>query len=162
LNALAAALLDPAMDWKIKSELEKGLPYAEARQNALEQDVGEMARLLEKPNNILAVEYLKAMFDLRIEFAPMTVKREGAGHDKVGSGEIRSASEIRQMLCEGADISRFVPEGAAELYYRDMKQGRGPVGPENLKWRYCRGCGCSARTTTTPARRDGGAWEQAV
>jgi predicted nucleotidyltransferase len=133
LNALAAALLDPAMDWKIKSELEKGLPYAEARQNALEQDVGEMARLLEKPNNILAVEYLKAMFDLRIEFEPMTVKREGAGHDKVGSGEIRSASEIRQMLCEGADISRFVPEGAAELYYRDMKQGRGPVGPENLE-----------------------------
>lgn len=133
LNALAAALLEPSIDKKILSELEKGIPYAAARQNAMEQDIGEMALLLEKPNNILAVEYLKAMFDLRIELTPMTVKREGAGHDESGIGELRSASELRAMLCKGEDITEYVPEAVRDLYLRDMHQGRGPVGYETLE-----------------------------
>ena len=133
LNEIATALLNPVLNSKIIAEMQKGIPYAAARQNVLEQEIGEMARLLEKPNNILAVEYLKAMHNLRLEFAPMTFKREGAGHDQCGNGEIRSASELRSMLCTGADISEFVPDKVKHFYYREMNQGRGPVGIDEIE-----------------------------
>ena len=133
LNALATALLDPALDRKIQLELEKGLPYAAARQNALEQEVGELARLLEKPNNILAVEYLKALYELRLPIEPLTLRRTGAGHDERGGGVLCSAAELRSMLAAGRDISHQVPKAAAEVYLREIQQGRGPVGTEALE-----------------------------
>jgi predicted nucleotidyltransferase len=133
LNALATALIDPSLDRKIKLELEKGLPYAAARQNALEQDVGELARLLEKPNNILAVEYLKALYELRSPIEPLTVRRSGAGHDERSSGALRSAAELRSMLAAGENISAQVPPAAAAVYLREIEQGRGPVGENELE-----------------------------
>ncbi len=127
LNVLAVALMDPAPDAKILAELEKGVPYAAARQRALEKDLGELARLLEKPNNILAVEYLKTLYELRGHMEPMTVKRSGAGHDRKGDGPLRSASELRGILLAGGDITAHIPEEAALVYGNEIRSGRGPV-----------------------------------
>lgn len=133
LNALAIALLDPAMDAKIQAELERGDSYAAARQRALEKEVGALAKHLEKPNNILAVEYLKALYDLRLPIEPLTVKRAGAGHDQKGFGELRSASELRAYLGAGRELKGFVPAAALEVYEAERRLGRGPVTVQRLE-----------------------------
>jgi len=133
LNALAIALLDPTVDSKIQTELERGDSYAAARQRALEKEAGDLAKHLEKPNNILAVEYLKALYDLRLPIEPMTVKRAGAGHDQKGVGEIRSASELRAYLGAGRELTGFVPAAALEVYEAERRMGRGPVTAKRLE-----------------------------
>jgi len=133
LNALAIALMEPSVDARIKAELSaEGIPYAVARQRALEVEVGEMAKLLETPNNILAVEYLKALYTLRLGMKPMTVKRHGAGHDKIGSGH-KSAAELRGFICAGKSIIEHLPREAAEVFREASVRGRGPVNISNVE-----------------------------
>jgi len=144
LNALAVALLDGAMPGKIRAELESGVSYAAARQRVLEREVGDLARLLETPNNILAVEYLKALYTLGLSLEPVTVLRAGPGHDEAAARPhrfarkepetlLRSASELRAMLSRGEDVSQSVPLPALALYRRQMDSGRGPVTDEALE-----------------------------
>lgn len=129
LNSLATALIDPALDAEIREELKSGISYAAARQAALSKSIGGLADYLESPNNILAVEYLKAIYTLRLRIEPLTVKRIGAGHDEEGG----SGSDIRSMLELGKPIKKFVPKDAYVLYKREKEQGRGPVFMEDLE-----------------------------
>ncbi|MEF9971032.1 MAG: nucleotidyltransferase family protein [Oscillospiraceae bacterium] len=129
LNALATALLDPALDAAIREELETGIPYAAARQNALTRDIGQLAEQLEKPNNILAVEYLKAIYNQHLRIEPLTILRTGAGHDEPGS----SAQAIRTLLQAGKTADHHMPREVAKVFHREEKLGRGPVSMENLE-----------------------------
>lgn len=133
LGVVAEALLDPSIDGAIRIEQSSGLSYPAARQRALEQKIGAMARILEKPNNTLAVEYIKAVYNQRLSIKPVTVRRAGAGHDMTGGGEIRSASELRAALAAGDCIDGHIPKQAADVYSREIRQGRGPVRVENLE-----------------------------
>ena len=72
-------------DSQIKEELQKGVSYPKARQNAIGSP------LLETPNNILAIEYLTYT-----SLKPIVVKRIGKGHDS--DDKEYSASEIRKNM----------------------------------------------------------------
>ena len=126
LETIAQTLLDPAVNGEIKQVLssDASLPYALARQKALETRLGELSSQLELPNNILAVEYLKAIYELRLDLQPMTVLRFGSGHDQEGESGPKSASELRRMIRKGADISPFIPKEAARVFEREIQQGR--------------------------------------
>lgn len=126
LETIAQTLLDPAVNGEIKQVLssDASLPYALARQKALETRLGELSSQLELPNNILAVEYLKAIYELRLDLQPMTVLRFGSGHDKEGESGPKSASELRRMIRKGADISPFIPKEAVQVFAREKQQGR--------------------------------------
>ena len=84
LEQLAELLLEPLFASDIKAELnsDEGISFAVARQRAAAKKVGELACQLETPNNILAVEYIKAIFDQSLHITPMTVQRFGSGHDQ--------------------------------------------------------------------------------
>lgn len=59
----------------------------------------EFAGLLDSPNNILGIEYLKALSSLNSSIRPVTITREGAGyHDQTLGSPFSSASAIRQGL----------------------------------------------------------------
>ncbi len=61
-------------------------------------------------NNILAIEYLKALDEAGSSMQPVTVKRTDAGyHASEIIGSFTSASNIRAMLLEGKDIAPYVP-----------------------------------------------------
>ena len=128
LQTLADALLAPDMDDAIRTALRTGVSYPKTRQLALRQQIGELADLLETPNNILGIEYLKAVSDLGLSLTPITVRRTGAQHDQAGEGQLRSAPELRALLEAGADISRYVPAPAAEVYAHAQ-----PVLPRDLE-----------------------------
>ncbi|MBR5992108.1 MAG: nucleotidyltransferase family protein, partial [Clostridia bacterium] len=114
----------------IKEELEGGITYAAARENAVRRLYGdEIADVISKPNNILAVEYLKAMKSIGTTFDLMPIERRGAEHDSLKeNGEFSSASALRIMLERGDERAfEFMPEASVEEFKRLEKVGRAPV-----------------------------------
>jgi len=100
------------------------LPYAKVRQLAIEKELGEDAELLSKPNNILAVEYLKAIINKKLDVIPFTIKRIGNDHDSQGGEGPCSASELREMLDSGKSIEALIPKQAFDIYNREIQLGR--------------------------------------
>lgn len=134
LERAAEALLSPALAAELRRELESGIPFAAARQRALAAVTDEeTARLVETPNNILAVEYIRAIYELGLDLGFMTVRREGAEHDGQGEGSIRSASELRSRIAAGKSCSGFMPDAAIAVFEREAERGRGPVLMETLE-----------------------------
>lgn len=106
------------------------LTFAARRQAAVAEIIGtERAALLEKPNNILAVEYLRCLRGTLIR--PVAIPRQGAGHD---DGEERdgtvSASVIRQLLYAGETerALAYMPDEAARVLRRELERGLAPAG----------------------------------
>lgn len=132
LRRLARALREPETDGLIRRYLTQGMSYAAARQRALEVTAGETAALIAEPNNILAVEYLKALDAGGWAMEPVTVLRRGARHDGEGDGVFFSASELRARCGAGEDILCLLPEPAAEVFRAELAAGRGPVTLEKL------------------------------
>ncbi len=126
LEQIAEALLDPTVTGDVKNLMERegNLSFPAARQRILEDRLGEVAGQLELPNNILAVEYLKAIYEQRAQIQPMTVLRFGSGHDQSGGDGPRSASELRRDIRNGKNVEEFMPEGAARVYRIEREHGR--------------------------------------
>ena len=62
------------------------------------------------PNNILGIEYLRALKETESAMKPYTCKRFGVDHDSdMVSEEYASASYIRDALYRGEDTSSFLP-----------------------------------------------------
>ena len=81
----------------LRKNLREGLSFPKARALAYP----EYASLLDSPNNILGIEYLKALHSMRSGIEPCTVKRIGPGHNDTTPGkEYASASAIRKLLAD--------------------------------------------------------------
>ena len=135
LDFLARKLIEPQTTGEIRALMAEDatLSFAAARQLVLERSCGPAARLLEGPNNILAVEYLKAIYDLRLELTPLAVRRTGSAHDGAGEGDKRSASELRTFLRRGEKVSSFMPAAVQAVYEKDAAMGRGTPSREALE-----------------------------
>lgn len=128
LARLARCLLEPGTVEAIRVWLarDQTLSFASARQALLSERLGpEAAALLSQPNNILAVEYLKAVYSLNLPMEVFTVQRLGAGHDGRDAGPgPRSASQLRELRAAGKDIDAFLPAPAAQVFRREREAGR--------------------------------------
>ena len=122
LQAAAAALCSAAFPAALRSQLESGLPFAAARAAAAETLCPGAADLLQTPNNILGIEYCKAILAQEAPMTPVPLPRVGAGHGQAlaesGHAQFASASALRALWAEqGADaLTPYVPEKALELY----------------------------------------------
>ena len=93
---------------------------------------GEKAVVLNGSNNILAIEYIKALKKLKSDIKPMTVKRIGADfNSKTTDKTAVSAGYIRKFVREnanGRDLSRpckdFMPEQAYPIFHELIKNGK--------------------------------------
>lgn len=95
LEEAAAALDAPDYPERLRAALGRGLSFPAARQEAAG------AACLSAPNNNLGVEYLRALRALGSTIRPLTVPRQGAGHDGPAAGGFASASELRRLFREG-------------------------------------------------------------
>ena len=143
---VSAQAKDIAKEW-----LAKGAPYSAAWQKAADAVLGSGSELFLSPNNLLGIEYLKAISVLGSKLRPITVKRVGAAHD---SSAGCSAAAVRSMLWETmreggsqrATISEeapcgnwdtrepysydpweYVPRAAAGIFKEEIDAGCGPV-----------------------------------
>ena len=105
------------LEEEIKTGVKDGSSYPRARSQAILKLFGEnAASVIESPNNILAIEYIRRMKNAR----PLAVKRLGAGyHDTDSLDGMASATAVRKLLKEGGDISRMVPEFSREILNRN-------------------------------------------
>jgi len=112
----------------LKHELEKGLSYPKARENAILfylQDVKKYSNILSSPNNVLAIEYLKAIKKLKSRIFPITVKRIGTDYNSLAvNGNIASATAIRKLLYNKKSIKKYVPAYSYEIIKSNLKMGK--------------------------------------
>ncbi len=126
----ADAVCDIRVHEIIKRELEGGISYPKARENAVLEVFGdEVASVLSQPNNILGVEYIKAIKSLSSEIKPEPVLRQGAAHDSLKeNGEFASASALRILLERGDEAAyEFMPEASVKEFERLKAVGRAPA-----------------------------------
>jgi len=110
---------------ELKRLLDSGLSFPAARQQALilsgEEKAGEV---LNYPNNILGVEYIKALIKYGSDIKPVLVKRKGAAHDSDEMCDgFFSASKLRAFLSDG-DEELFkigIPSLAFEVFRNSPK-----------------------------------------
>ena len=97
----ANLLLNEPEEMKIplKEALKEGLSYPAARAYAVKVSHPELADILETPNNILGVEYCKALLKLKSKIIPHTLKRQGQDyHSETADEGFASATGIRKLL----------------------------------------------------------------
>lgn len=133
LTALAIAAAEPENVARIRERMGQGMSFAAAREMVLHETLGPEAKLLQSPNNILGVEYLKALFSIGSAMTPVTTLRAATRHDRNASGTARSASQLRAMMEAGEDIGPYVPLPARPMPARETAEGRSPVTMEQLE-----------------------------
>lgn len=110
-----------------------GVTFAAARQAAARELLGDGADCLSRPNDTLAVEYLRALKALGGGMEPLALPRVGAGHDSPDPSPLPSASNLRRMLLSGGDWRAVLPEGAVSVLSREIAAGRAPVSLYNCQ-----------------------------
>lgn len=115
LTDLARAQLSPDYPPLLRAALAEGVSFPAARQRALEQ-MGLDAGLLTEPNNILAVEYCKAILARGCAMAPLPIHRGGGYHDETPDDENPSATALRRLIRSGADWRPWVPEAVHPVF----------------------------------------------
>ena len=116
LMATAEALLSPDFSRHLREHLDRGLSFPAARSRAL-ADMGADETLVSSPNDILAVEYCKAILAQRSPMRPAPIRREGSYHDVSADPENPSATALRALIENDMDFRPYVPtalfDGAA-------------------------------------------------
>lgn len=128
LRAVADCLDGEAYRAGLRCLLDQGMTFAAARQEAVRALAGDAAECLSRPNNALAVEYLRALKGSGI--TPLALPRVGAAHDSGEESEYPSASTIRELVLTGGDWRSVLPEES--VLSREMEAGRAPAD-----WRNC-------------------------
>ena len=109
LMATAKALLSEEFKPLLRQELEKGVSFPAARASALEM-LGLDAEILRRPNDILAVEYCKAILATGTTTKPLPIVREGSYHAETPDAENPSATALRKLISETSCWKDYVPE----------------------------------------------------
>ena len=132
LETLAALLADQAFTEEVRERLKRdpAQSFASARQSAAEARLGRPLPALRQPNNILALEYLKAIREKQLPLTPLAVARRGSGHDEAGESAYPSASELRGRLRDGRELAAGLPPEAEAVFRRERVAGRLAADPE--------------------------------
>jgi len=104
-------------DELVKKYLDAGLNYPTAMAKAI-YDISN--KKIEKPNDLLALSYIKEIIKNKYEIAPISIKRTNEYHSKNSDSNIISANLIRKMLMEKKDISSYVPKMTNDYINRDI------------------------------------------
>jgi predicted nucleotidyltransferase len=111
----AEVLLSPVFSLHLKKELSEGLSFPAARQNAVEK-LGMDGALLAKPNNILAVEYCKAILSQNSKMKPIPIGRPGDYNSTVPNPDDPSATAVRQCIADGKNWLSYIPSPAQKRF----------------------------------------------
>ena len=122
LNDLAEILCNEPKEYKeaLQKHLRNGLSFPLARQKAIEEiyPTQEFLKILEQPNNILGIEYIKALYRLNSKIKPYTIQRISSQyHDEELQEQFSSATALRQIISQGnySDLEGQIPSDCITL-----------------------------------------------
>lgn len=126
LQECARFLESPEFAPFLEKRLSEGVSFPVARQKALWDMCGEpFAEVLGSPNDILGIEYIKAINKNGFNIKPFAVKRIGVSHDSKDILEdICSASAIREMMKNETDFSKYMPKESADIFSSAIRRGK--------------------------------------
>ena len=116
----------------LRSHLAEGKPYSAAMSLAAASQGSES--LLASPNNLLGIEYLRAIKRINPELNSYTVKRVGSGYnDNSPNTPFASAAAIRASFSVSSGIcSSSLPEDVSSEIAQSIASGRFPAASEHL------------------------------
>ena len=130
LQAIADVLVNEDDEFKrnIKEELDKGNSYPKAREIVLKKVLSSenVENIMQKPNNILAIEYLKALKTTNSKIKPFDIKRKNTMHNDENINEnYASGTYIRKLFIENNfnEIKKVVPKYTYERLLELKNQG---------------------------------------
>ncbi len=137
LSSIADLLLEEPEIYRqsLQRNLRQGKSFPVAREEALIEVLGDermLREILQNPNNILGIEYLKALKKLNSSMKPYTIRREGASYHENSLGwKFDSATSIRQVFRQKEEVhgeahlqqmKASVPEDAFEIYKEYLQE----------------------------------------
>ncbi len=158
LELIVNILSDEPDEYKVllKAELSAGSSFPRARENAVRKFLSstaadlqsdsslhsgcgssDAASCLSDSNNILGIEYLKALKKMTSSIKPITIRRIGNEYNSTTlDAELSSASSIRTAIVakrlKPTELADYLPEYSVKLMGNEFINGRGPVGIENF------------------------------
>lgn len=114
LMEAASALLGDGFPPLLRQELDTGKSFPAAREAALKR-LGVETDLLSQPNNILAVEYCKAILSQGADMEPFPIRRQGSYHALSVDAENPSATAVRNLMLIAHNWKSCVPQEARPL-----------------------------------------------
>lgn len=140
LNSLAKIVHNEPPEYKqaLNHYLKQGKSFPLARQLALKSylKTEDFYAVLSEPNNILGIEYLKAMYRLNSNMEVFTIKRKSSSyHDESLGADFSSATAIRKVMhtdsWNTAELYGQIPTESMPLL-RDGNNKRYPVYPNDF------------------------------
>lgn len=131
LNNIANVLYNEPREYSalLSHELSKGVSYPKARDNALMiylNDIKRYSNILSGSNNILAIEYLKALKKLKSNMKPFAIKREKVYYnDERIVDEFASSTAIRKLIAneQFSDIRKVIPKSSYRVLKDEIENG---------------------------------------
>lgn len=124
LDDIAKTLVSEPLEYKalLKNNLDLGLPFHLSRANALNLYLNShnLSDVLSNSNNILGIEYIKALITLRSSIIPKTLRREGSSYnDENLSTTFSSATSIRKHLKEKSlnELISVLPKASYDILH---------------------------------------------
>ena len=136
LEQIARILCEEPIEYKsaLQKYLKEGNVFPLARQKALIGIIGNdsLSSILESPNNILGIEYIKALYRLKSKITPVAIQREESHyHDTELKTVYSSATAIRKVFSQTENIS-----SAVETLKQQMPHKAIPLLIENFQKRF--------------------------
>ncbi len=139
-STIADILIDEPESYKqvLKQELGKGISFPASRETALrsflsEEDfeIPELEEIIGSSNNILGIEYIKALKRLKSRIKPHTIKRVNNSYNSSETtGNISSATSIRRLIqTEKKQLDMVIPDNCLSILEEEFDAGRGPIYP---------------------------------
>lgn len=134
LTTVADALRQEKVINSMRQNIKTGQTYAAGLAAALEAETGVEPSLIQSPNNLLAIEYLRAITQHAPQLKPLPIQRVSAGyHDMAITSDIASATAIRTALLESGTLSpdsapwNCLPPGCANYINQLVMSGKAPL-----------------------------------
>lgn len=127
LSRIVEILESDVFSEKLKSKLKTGISFAAARAETVSEIDPNCSGILDSPNNILGIEYLKALKYTGTGLVALPILRRFTEHDSHEiSDEFASASAIRTLLKEQNEcFDQFVPNFGT--YSEEFQKGFAPA-----------------------------------
>lgn len=131
LNNIANVLYNEPKEYVaiLNHELGKGLSYPKARENALLMylnDIKRYANIMSGSNNILGIEYLKALKRLKSEMKPFSIERKKVYYnDEKIIDEFASSTAIRKLIAmeQYDDLRKVMPRNSYMILKEEIRKG---------------------------------------
>ena len=106
INLANIQLNNSKYDELVKNYLDNGINYPTAMSNALSK-ISSIT--IKEPNDLLALSYVKEIIMNKYKIIPITIKRTNNYNEKNLTGNISSATSIREAIKKGNDYSKAIP-----------------------------------------------------